>query len=125
MKYNSISEAEWEVMEVLWRQPDSSLSDVVEQLEHTKWSYSTIKTLLRRLVEKKFVEVDKSVPNSFRYRAAVEEQDCRAREAKNFLQRVFDGSVSMFVSTLAKTSELTKEEEEELMQIIKKMEEDG
>ena len=125
MKYNSISEAEWEVMEVLWRQPDSSLSDVVEQLEHTQWSYSTIKTLLRRLAEKKFVEVDKSVANSFRYRAAVEEQDCRVREAKNFLQRVFDGSVSMFVSTLATASAPTKEENEQLMQIIKKMEEDG
>jgi len=120
----SISESEWEVMKALWKQPDSAVSDVVRKLEHTGWSYSTIKTLLKRLVDKGFVEVDKSIANNFRYRAVVKEQDCKNREVKSFLQKVFDGSVSMFISTFVKESNLTEEEQEELMRLISKLEED-
>lgn len=120
----SISESEWEVMKALWKQPDSAVSDVVRNLEHTGWSYSTIKTLLKRLVDKGFVEVDKSIANNFRYRAVVKEQDCKNREVKSFLQKVFDGSVSMFISTFVKESNLTEEEQEELMRLISKLEED-
>lgn len=109
-------------MEVLWQQPGSTVNDVVKKLEHTGWSYSTIKTMLKRLVDKGFAEVDKTVTNSFKYKAVIEEKDHKVKETKKFLQRVFDGSICMFVSTLAKESNLTKEEEEELMRIIGKME---
>lgn len=122
MKDYSISEAEWEIMKVLWDQSDITLSDIVKDLGDRNWSYSTIKTLLRRLVDKGAVDVDKSVANSFKYKAAVKERDCKAQEANNFLQRVFDGSISMFVSTLAKGSNLTEQEKEDLMDMINKME---
>ncbi|HZJ82373.1 MAG TPA: BlaI/MecI/CopY family transcriptional regulator, partial [Clostridia bacterium] len=122
MKDYSISEAEWEIMKVLWDQSDITLSDIVKDLGDRNWSYSTIKTLLRRLVDKGAVDVDKSVANSFVYKAAVKEQDCKVKEANNFLQRVFDGSISMFVSTLARESDLTKEERDELIEMINRME---
>lgn len=123
MKDYSISEAEWEIMKVLWEQPNITLSDIVKDLEDKNWSYSTIKTLLRRLVDKGVVAVDKRVANSFKYKAAIKEQDCKIKEVNNFLQRVFDGSVSMFVSTLARESNLTEHERKDLMDIINKMEE--
>lgn len=120
---HSISDAEWKVIEMLWKQPNSTVRDVVKNLEHTNWSYSTIKTMVNRLTDKGFVEVDKKVKNSFKYKAIVKEQDSKVLETKNFLQRVFDGSVFMLVSTLAKDSKLTEKEQEELMHMISKMEE--
>jgi BlaI family penicillinase repressor len=87
-----------------------------------EWSYSTIKTMLNRLVDKGFAEVDKTAANSFKYRAVVNEQDHKAQETRNFLQKVFNGSVSMMVSTLAKNSKLSKAELEELKRIVDKME---
>ena len=87
-KEYSISESEWEVMKVLWKNPNSTMSFIVEQLEGRGWSYSTIKTLVKRLTDKEFVVADKS-------------------QGKNFLE-----------------SNLSKKEEEELMNIINKMEED-
>ena len=119
----SVSDSEWKIIEILWQQPNSTVSDIVKSLEHTGWRYSTIKTMLNRLVGKGFVEVDKSVANSFRYRAVVKEQDHKAQEARNFLNRVFHGSVSMLVSSLTRDSRLTREEQEELERIISKMEE--
>ena len=120
---HSISDSEWKVIEMLWKQPNSTVRDVVKNLEHTNWSYSTIKTMVNRLTDKGFVEVDKKVKNSFKYKAIVKEQDSKVLETKNFLQRVFDGSVFMLVSTLAKDSKLTEKEQEELMRMISKMEE--
>ncbi|NLB42310.1 MAG: BlaI/MecI/CopY family transcriptional regulator [Clostridiales bacterium] len=111
-------------MKILWKQPSSTLSDIVKDrdLEDQNWSYSTVKTLLRRLVDKGVVDVDKSVANSFKYKAAIQEQDCKVKEANNFLQKVFNGSLSLFVSTLAKGSNLTEQERDNLIDMISKME---
>lgn len=118
----TISDSEWKVIEILWKHPNSTVNEVVKCLEKTGWSYSTIKTMLNRLVEKGFAEVDKTVTNSYKYKAIMEEGEHKAKEARKFLQRVFDGSVSMFVSALAKGNKLSREEEEELKRIIDKME---
>ena len=62
---HSISESEWKVIEVLWKKPNSNVSDIVNSLESTGWSYSTVKTMLHRLVNKGFVKVDRTVGNCF------------------------------------------------------------
>ncbi|GAA0079275.1 CopY/TcrY family copper transport repressor [Clostridium sp. CTA-5] len=122
MKVYSISESEWKIMNVLWEQPDLELSDIVENLKDNEWSYSTIKTLLKRLVDKGVVIADKTSGRNFKYKPAVEEQECKIKEAKSFLAKVFDSSLSMFVSTLVKESNLSQKDEDELMKIINKME---
>lgn len=122
MEVYSISESEWKIMNVLWEQPDLELSDIVENLKDNEWSYSTIKTLLKRLVDKGVVIADKTSGRNFKYKAAVEEQECKIKEAKSFLAKVFDSSLSMFVSTLVKESNLSQKDEDELMKIINKME---
>ena len=50
-KYN-ISESEWEVMQCLWEESNLTLKEIVERLEHTDWSDTTIRTMVTRLVYK-------------------------------------------------------------------------
>ncbi|HVI41624.1 MAG TPA: BlaI/MecI/CopY family transcriptional regulator [Anaerovoracaceae bacterium] len=116
----SISESEWKVMKVLWERPDLTLREVAASLKETDWSYTTIRTMVTRLMEKGAIDADKSLSN-FRYFPAVSENECKIKEVNRFLSRVFDGSVSMLVSTLTKDSNLTEEEQKELMSIIEKM----
>lgn len=120
---NHISEAEWKLMEALWETPDSSFSELASALEGNGWSESTVKTLLRRLVDKGYVQADRRVGNHFKYRPAVKEADCRREEARSFLSRVFNGSVSMFLSSLA-DGKLSKGEQERLEALISRLEED-
>ena len=120
MKNISISESEWKIMRVLWEKPDLSLREITASLEETDWSYTTIRTLVTRLMEKGAISADKSSSN-FKYYPAVTEDECKLKEMNRFLSRVFDGSVSMLVSTLTKDSNLTEEEQKELMNIIEKM----
>ena len=124
MNKYSISESEWEVMKILWKSPDSTMSFIVDSLSDKKWIYSTIKTMVKRLVDKNIVLADKTNPKNFTYKSAIKEDECKVNEAKNFLEKVFDNSLSMFVSTFVKNSTLSDKEEKELMNIISKMEED-
>ena len=116
----SISDSEWKIMRVLWETPDLTLREITASLEETEWSYTTIRTLVTRLMEKGAITADKT-SNNFKYYPAVIEDECIRKEMNRFLSRVFDGSVSMLVSTLTKDSNLTEEEQKELMNIIEKM----
>jgi BlaI family penicillinase repressor len=115
----NISEAEWKVMKVIWREGDIILSELVSSLTESEWSYSTIKTLLKRLVDKGFVEVDKTLGNNFRYKAAIQEDECKITQTENFLDRVFGGSISMLVAALTKDNKISDNEREEIISIIK------
>lgn len=122
-KYN-ISEAEWKVMECLWRNDSLTLKQISEELKDTKWSYTTIRTMVTRLMEKGAIGADKSSTANFKYYALAPEKECRLEETKSFLKRVFGGSLSTMVATLAKQETLSKEDVAELKKIIENMEGD-
>lgn len=118
----NISEAEWKVMECLWKEPNVTLKQISDNLKDTKWSYTTIRTLVTRLMEKGAIDADKSSASNFRYFPVIPEKECRLQEAKNFLTRVFHGSASMMLSTLVRQEELSAEEFAQLKKIIESME---
>lgn len=120
-KYN-ISEAEWRIMDCLWSESNLTLKQIVENIDNTEWSYTTIRTMVKRLMDKGVIGADKAQSSNFKYFTLAEEKDCKIEEAKSFLSRVFGGSVSMMVSTLAKQEVLSKKEVAELKKIIEGME---
>ena len=122
MKLYLISNTEWIIMQILWKKPKSTLGEIVSQLDGFGWSQSTIKTLIKRLADKGYIDTDKAVKNNFKYSAAVMENECKLEEARDFLARVFDGSISMLVSTFVNNNKLSEEEQKKLIEIIKKME---
>lgn len=122
MKQNiSIAETEWNVMELLWHIPNLTIGEIKQGLSHTKWSESTIKTLVRRLVQKGVLSADNS-SGQFVYCPLVTEEDCKRKETRHFLSRIYHGSVKMLMANLASESKLTEEETRQLMEIIEKME---
>lgn len=117
----NISESEWKVLEVLWDRPGSLIGEIRSALSESGWSYSTIKTLVLRLANKGALEV-KDSPEGKRYYPAVDEEESRRDETRHFLDRIYNGSVRMLFSNLVKDSKLSKEEADELMGLIDKME---
>ncbi len=117
----NITESEWNVMEILWNTEFATIGDIKRALSDTNWSDSTIKTLVRRLVAKKAVAIndDEAV---FRYYPLISQQDCQKKETKSFINRVYEGSVSMLVTNLVADSNLNEKEREELLELIEKME---
>ncbi len=119
-KEKTISESEWVVMEYLWENPLATITEIRKALSANGWSDSTIKTLVRRLVSKKAVAINDEEP-VFRYKPLLSKNECRLKETKNFLNRVYNGSVSMLVTNLASESNLNEKETAELLSLIEKM----
>ena len=68
----SISDAEWTIMKALWQSEDKkmTLKEIAEAVADSGWSYTTVRTMVGRLVEKEAIEADESHPRNFRYSAA-------------------------------------------------------
>ncbi len=92
----SITEAEWLVMQVVWRQQPVTANQVVLALEpKTDWKPKTIHTLLRRLVQKKALRYEK-IGREFQYRPCVEAAQCTHFASRSFLDRFFGGHLAPF-----------------------------
>src|SRR5438874_2627441 len=118
----NISDAEWDVIKVIWDGGPQTAGEIVSALEGQKhWRPRTIKTLLARLVKKGAV---KSIIEDKRYlyRAAITRQQAARREARSFLSRVFDGALVPAVATFIQSTDLSPDEVQQLKQILEKQE---
>ncbi len=118
-----ISEAEWDVMHVLWSVEQATALEVVEALsERRSWSDRTVKTLLARLVKKRVVGY-RSAGKRYQYRALVTRDECVERESSSFVERVLGGSVSPLIATFVRSGKLSKKEIRELRELLDREEE--
>ena len=117
-----ITEAEWEVMAVAWEDPPVAASAVVEALEKRKqWTLATVRTLLRRLVNKGAMrqEVD---GKRYLYTPLISMAECVRQESESFLDRVLGRSPSEAILHLVKRAELSSKDIEELRRILREKE---
>jgi BlaI family penicillinase repressor len=114
-----ISEAEWEVMKVVWKSSPCLAQDIILTLsKSSKWGPATIKTLLNRLVGKGALRFEKT-GKSYLYSPSFSEEECRGAEADSFLQRVFDGALSPMISHFVQSRPLTQKELDSLERILR------
>jgi BlaI family transcriptional regulator, penicillinase repressor len=113
-----ISDAEWEVMKVLWDRDQASAQDVVDALAAARnWSPQTVKTLLRRLTEKGAVTYQ-AEGRKFIYRPAIARDAAEKSESRSFLARVFDGAVTPALLHLLQLGRLTRDDIEQLKKTL-------
>ena len=100
MEKFDLAPAEWNIMECLWERAPQTGRELTEQLEASMgWSRSTTLTLLRRMVGKGVVTCDtEGTKNTFS--PAVRREDAALAETETFLDRVYQGSLSMMVSAM-------------------------
>jgi BlaI family penicillinase repressor len=117
-----ISEAEWDVIKVLWDAGPATAGQVVAGVSviGRRWRPRTIKTLLARLVKKGVVRREVDADGRHVYRAAVTRQAAVRRESRSFLARVFDGALVPAVATMLRESDLSPDDLQQLKQILEK-----
>ncbi|MEM7260857.1 MAG: BlaI/MecI/CopY family transcriptional regulator [Planctomycetota bacterium] len=120
-----ISDAEWEVMRVVWDREPVTARAIVEVLDSRKeWSEPTVKTLLNRLVRKGALGYEVE-GKRYLYSAARSREECVREEGRSFLDRVFDGSTTPLLTHFLRESELSREEIRELEQLLREKEADA
>ncbi|QHQ60187.1 CopY/TcrY family copper transport repressor [Anaerocolumna sedimenticola] len=113
-----ISDSEWEVMKIIWKNPNCTAQDIIEQLKDSqKWKPKTIKTLIRRLIDKNIVGFEQ-FGREYKYYSLVNEDECRKAESDSFLQRVYSGSLKSMLLNLIEKENLSKEDIEDLKSIL-------
>ena len=117
-----ISDAEWEVMNVLWERSPLSGSDVADELcGRMKWQPKTVKTLLGRLVKKGALRY-REEGNRYLYTPAFPRERYVAAESRSFIDRVFGGRTSPALVHMVETMDLSDDELRELRSIIDRKE---
>ena len=117
-KTSGISEAEWQVMKVLWRKSPLTANDIVQILSNkTLWKRETIRTLINRLVKKKALSFKKQ-SRQYLYFPLLNESECIMEETKSFIDRVHGGSIEPMLAAFVKNEKLSPEKIARLKQIL-------
>lgn len=120
----SLNNSEWSIMEELWRsQPRTLMQLVHEMKEKQGWSKSTTNTVIRRMQEKGYIRY-KEGEKARLYFTDLKREEVVLKETESFLKRTFGGSLGMLVNTFVENDQLTREDIEELRQILHKAEKD-
>lgn len=115
-----ISEAEFEVMKVIWKHAPISTNEITDKLtKTTKWSPKTIQTLIKRLVTKKALSYEKQ-SRVFVYTPLIEEKEYIGRESHSFLERYYNGDIAAMLSAYMEDDKLSETEIDTLRSILLK-----
>jgi BlaI family penicillinase repressor len=113
-----ISEAEYEVMKVIWKYEPISTPEIVEKVsEKIDWKPNTIQTMLVRLVKKKALQTRKK-GRSFIYTSLVQEHEYVEQKSKLFLKQFFGGTINSMVLNFIENDQLSDEDITELKNIL-------
>ena len=117
------TQGEWNVLSCLWERAPMTAMELAAALEEkVGWAKSTTLTTLRRMEEKGLVTA-RTVGRARHYTPAVERQTAVRRETRSFLDKVYRGSVGLMVNTLVQSGRISKQELDELYQILEQAEE--
>lgn len=118
-KIPSISEAEYQVMKVIWAEGvPISTNEVVKKLEQTtEWKPKTIQTLLSRLVKKGALQYVKD-GRVFVYTPLLQEAEILEMESDSFLNRFYDGVLNSMIVNLIERDKLSEDDMSELKHIL-------
>ena len=121
MRRIKISDAEWEIMKALWSNTSDrgmTLGEIVRALdEDNLWSYTTIRTLLVRLISKGAVAADRTT-GVYRYTTVSSKDECITNEVRSFVDKIFDNSPSQYIAALVRDGELDSKEKNEIIRIL-------
>ena len=115
-----ISEAEFEVMKVIWKHAPISTNEITDRLtQTTKWSPKTIQTLIKRLVTKGALSYEKQ-SRVFVYTPLIEEREYIGQESHSFLERYYNGDITAMLSAYIEDDKLSESEIDALRSLLLK-----
>lgn len=113
-----ISEAEWDVMKIVWANSPCTSNQIIDALEDSKaWNSKTIKTLINRLVNKNVLGFNED-GRRYIYYPLISENECVEVENQTFLSKVYDGALKTMLVSFINENNLSREDIEDLKRIL-------
>lgn len=112
-----LSNSEEQLMEHLWKLEKAFMKDLLEAFPAPKPKTTTVATLLKRMIDKKFVAYNE-FGNSREYYPLVKKTDYFSKHVNGLISNFFNNSASQFASFFTTETNLSQSELEELKKII-------
>ncbi len=120
-----LTEGEWAIIQAVWDNEPCATPTVQEELEAQKnWTYSTVKTMMDRMVAKGLLKPEK-IRNLILYRSAITRTEAQTGEIMRAVKRAFDGALTPMMQFLLDSDSLSKEQLGELETMIKRKRRSG
>ena len=120
-----ISEAEYEVMKIVWKYAPINTNEITEKLlKTTSWSPKTIQTLIKRLVNKGALTYEKQ-GRILVYTSTVKENEYIGQESRSFLKRFYGGDITAMLSSYIENDRLSDSEIEHLRSLLSRKAQKG
>ncbi len=115
-----LTQAEWEIMKVVWEKELCTAGTVQETLAKSRdRAYSTVKTTMDRMVEKGFLQIER-IRNLQLFSSAISDVDAKRGEFRKMLKRAFDGALTPMMQFLIEHEGLSKAESAQLRKLVNK-----
>ena len=118
-----ITEAELEIMQVLWKNKRGNLTTIMEELskksKNEERNKNTIKTLIHRLVQKGAIESRKVNTKEVVYIPKINEKKFLSKESNSFLKKFFNGSTERLLLNFVENKKVSKDELKRLIDVLK------
>ena len=115
-----LTEAEWEIMQVVWEKEPCAAGTVQEALAATRdWCYATVKLTMDRMVAKGFLQIER-IRNLQLFHSCISEVEARRGELRKMLARAFGGALTPMLKFLIEHEGLSKDEAAELRRFVAK-----
>lgn len=113
-----LSDAEWKVMNALWKRHPACVREVLEEIgAEANWAYTTVKTMLSRLAEKGILEVEKHANTSY-YSPNLTRNQARRAAVRSLMDRAFDGAFGPLMAFLVDDQKLSSKDRERLRALL-------
>ena len=118
-KNYELTEGEWAIFQAVWDNEPCAAPTVQEALERRKkWTYSTVKTMMDRMVAKGLLKTER-IRNLILYRSAITKKQAQSGEIMRAVKRAFDGALTPMMQFLLDNNQLSKKQLAELEAMIK------
>jgi BlaI family penicillinase repressor len=113
-----LTDSEWRIMTLLWQRHPVTAREIADGLPaEVKWAYTTIKTLLSRLVEKQAVSEQKR-GNISLYSPIVSRNQARKEEVVSLIAKAFGGAVEPMIDFLAEERGMSEDKRKQLLDLL-------
>jgi len=115
-----ISDAEQEIMEIIWDvDQEITSADIIEKLgEENPWKHTTILTLAKRLINKGVLKVRKEKGINY-YSPKISKGEYKSHQANGFIEDMYDGSIKSLVASLYDNKRIDERDLRELKDWIR------
>ena len=116
-----LSDAEWQIMNALWKKHPATARELMDEIPaENNWAYTTVKTMLTRLISKKAVSEHKR-GNTSVYEPLVSQQKARTGALKSLVDKVLGGTLEPVMHYLVEERKMSDKERRRLIRMLEEM----